>query len=86
MMDTITVRLPEDVAAQLEAESISEEQLGTFLVAALKAWLIRRQAASTLHVEVTKRPWAEAFRDNAVAFVDQLIDENRALFEELARL
>ena len=33
-----------------------------------------------------KRPWPEAFQDSAVDFVDQLIDENRALFEELARL
>jgi len=86
MMDTITVRLPEDIAAQLEAERISEEQLGSFVVAALKVWLIRRQAANTSHAEVTKLSWSEAFRDNAVAFVDQLIDENRALFEELARL
>jgi hypothetical protein len=85
-MDTITVRLPEDIAAQLEAERISEEQLGSFVVAALKAWLMRRQAANTSRAEVTQRPWAEAFRDSAVAFVDQLIDENRALFEELARL
>ncbi|MBI4670264.1 MAG: hypothetical protein HY741_01175 [Chloroflexi bacterium] len=30
--------------------------------------------------------WDEAFRDSAVPFVDQLIDENRASFEELARL
>ena len=35
---------------------------------------------------VNKRPWSEAFQDSAVTFVDQLIDENRALFEELARL
>ena len=85
-MDTITVKLPEDIAAQLEAERISEEQLGSFVVAALKVWLMRRQAANTSHAEVTKRPWSEAFQDSAVAFVDQLIDENRALFEELARL
>jgi hypothetical protein len=85
-MDTITVRLPEDLVAQLEAERISEEQLGSFVVAALKAWLMRRHAASASRTEVAKRPWSEAFRDNAVAFVDQLIDENRALFEELASL
>lgn len=86
MMDTITVRLPEDVTARLEAERISEEQLNSFVVAALKAWLIRRQAASASRAEVIKRPWSEVFQDNAVAFVDQLIDENRALFEELACL
>jgi len=83
-MDTITVRLPEDVVAQLEAERISEEQLGSFLVAALKAWLMRRQAASTSR-GITKRPWSEVFRDSAVAFAEQLIDENRELFEELAK-
>jgi hypothetical protein len=85
-MDTITVRLPEDLVAQLEAERISEEQLGSFVVAALEAWLMRRQTASTSRAKVTERPWSEAFRDDAVAFVDQLIDENRALFDELARL
>jgi hypothetical protein len=34
----------------------------------------------------TRRPWSKAFQESAVAFVDQLIDENRALFEELAQL
>ena len=47
---------------------------------------MRRHAASASRTEVAKRPRSEAFRDNAVTFVDQLIDENRALFEELARL
>ena len=37
------------------------------------------------HIE-HKRPWPEVFQDSAIDFVDQLIDENRALFEELARL
>jgi hypothetical protein len=86
MMNTITVKLPEDVVAQLEAERISKEQLGSFVVAALKVWLMRRHAANISRAKVTKPPWSEAFQDNAVAFVDQLIDENRALFEELARL
>jgi len=84
-MDTITVRLPHYVAAQVEAEQISEEQLNSFLVAAVKAWLMRRQAVSGSRPEVAKRPWSEAFRDSAVTFVDQLIDENQALFEELAQ-
>jgi len=85
-MDTITVRLPGDVAAQLEAEQISKEQLDSFLVAVVKVWLTRRQAAEKSRPKVEKHLWSEAFRDSAVAFVDQLIDENQALFEELARL
>ena len=83
-MVTVTIKLPEDVAARLETEQISQEQLDSFLVAAVKAWLVRRQAEQRCEVE--ERPWSEAFRDSAVAFVDQLIDENQALFEEMARL
>ena len=85
-MDSITVRLPDDVATQLEAEQISREQLDSFLVAAVKAWLLRRRAVERSQPETVKGTWSETFRDSAVAFVDQLIDENRALFEELARL
>ena len=78
-MDTITVRLPKVIATQLEVERISEEDLNTFLTAAVKVWLVRRE-------RLTQRPWSEAFRESAVAFVDQLIDENQTLFEELAQL
>jgi hypothetical protein len=85
-MVNITIRLPEDVAAELEAGRVSEEQLDAFLAAAVKAWLARRQATQREGAEAEKPPWSEAFQDSAVAFVDQLIDENRALFEELARL
>jgi len=78
-MDTITVRLPKVIATQLEVERVSEEDLNTFLTAAVKVWLVRRE-------RLTQRPWSEAFRESAVAFVDQLIDENQTLFEELAQL
>jgi hypothetical protein len=81
-MNTITVRLPEVIATQLEAERISQEDLNTFLVAAVKVWLMRRERPP----KETRRPWSKAFQESAVSFVDQLIDENRALFEELARL
>ncbi len=54
----------------------------TFLVAAVKAWLMRRQTEQRMRVK--ERPWSGAFQDSAVALVDQLIDENQALFEEMA--
>jgi hypothetical protein len=57
-----------------------------FVVSAVKAWLNRRQVSKDIQNIVNKRPWSEAFQDSAVTFVDQLIDENGALFEELARL
>ncbi len=57
----------------------------TVLAAAVKAWLMRRQAEQKTQPEVKERPWSGAFQDSAVTFVDQLIDENQALFEEMAR-
>jgi len=54
------------------------------LMGAIKVWLARRQMVQERHEE--KQPWSEAFRGSAVVFVDQLIDENQALFEEMARL
>ena len=81
-MDKITVRLPKVIATQLETELISQEELNTFLITAVKVWLMRRERFP----DETQRPWSEAFQESAVAFVDQLIDENRGLFEELAQL
>jgi len=81
-MDTITVRLPKVIATQLETELISQEELNSFLITAVKVWLMRRERFS----DETQHPWSAAFQESAVAFVDQLIDENRALFEELAQL
>jgi hypothetical protein len=83
-MVTVTIKLPEDIAAQLEIEQISPEQLDSFLVAAVQAWLTRRQAVQE-QPGAQERPWSEAFQESAVAFADQLIDENQALFKEMAR-
>jgi predicted transcriptional regulator len=85
-MTTITITLPDEVAAQIEAQHISQQQLDAFVVTAVKAWLNRHQAGQHAQHNMNERPWSEAFQDSAVDFVDQLIDENKALFEELARL
>ena len=68
-MDKITVRLPKVISTQLETERINQEELNTFLITAVKVWLMRRERAP----EETRRPWSEAFQDSAVVFVDQLI-------------
>lgn len=83
---TITITLPDEVAGQIEAEHITQEQLDAFVVTAVKAWLNRRQVSKHVQKVVTERPWSEAFQDSAEEFVDQLIDENKTLFDELARL
>ena len=85
-MTTITINLPDEVAAEIAAKHISQKQLDAFVVRAVKAWLNRCQVSKDMQNIVNKRPWSEAFQDSAVDFVDQLIDENKALFEELSRL
>jgi len=85
-MTTITISLPDEMAAQIKAEQISQEQLAAFVVAALKAWLHHRHGNKDLQPVVQGRPWSEAFQDSADAFMDRLIAENQELFEALARL
>jgi len=85
-MTTITITLPDEVAAQLQAKHISQQQLDTFVITAVKAWLNRQQISQEAQNIVQERPWSEAFQGSAIDFVDQLIDENKALFDELARL
>jgi len=85
-MTTMTITLPDDVARQIEAEHISQQQLDAFVVTAVLAWLQRGQVRKDMSPVVQERPWSEAFQERADDFIDQLIDENRALFEELSRL
>jgi len=84
-MTTITINMLDEVAAQIEAQHISPQQLDAFVVAALTAWLNRPRASKDEQRSMQERPWSAAFQGSTVDFVDQLIDENRALFEELSR-
>ena len=85
-MTTMTINLPDEVATQIEAEHISQEQLDAFVVTAVKAWLHHRQVSKGLSHVVQEHPWSEAFQGCADDFMDQLLDENKALFEELSHL
>ena len=85
-MTTITINLPDEVAAEIEAKHISQKQLDAFVVTAVTAWVNRHPISTDVPKSMPERPWSAAFQDSAVDFVDQLIDENKALFEELARL
>ena len=82
----MTITLPDDVAMQIEAQHISQQQLDAFVVTAVHAWLHRRQVNKDVSHVVQERLWSEVFQECADDFIDQLIDENKALFEELSRL
>lgn len=79
-MATLTVELPDHLATEIAAESSAREQLDAFLVGAVEAWLRRRRGS-----DETSASWDGAFTSNATDFVERLIDDNRELFEELAR-
>ena len=81
-MSAITIELPEHLAAELAASKIPAERLNALLVGTLEAWLRRRETTAR---GGEARPWAGAFEDSAVTFVDQLIADNQDLFDELAR-
>jgi hypothetical protein len=85
-MTTITITLPDDMAMQIEAEHINQQQLDAFVATAVRVWLHHRQVSKDMAHVVQERPWSEAFQECADDFIDQLIDENKVLFEELARL
>ena len=78
-MATLTLELPDRLATKLAAEGDARERLEAFLVGAVEAWLRRRRDGDR-----PSRSWDGAFEETAVDFVDQLIDDNRELFEEFA--
>ena len=79
-MATLTVELPDHLATELAAENSAREQLDAFVVGAVEAWLRRRRGSAEASAS-----WEGAFKSDASDFVEQLIDDNRELFEELAR-
>ncbi len=78
-MATLKVEVPERLAAKLAAEDGVREHLEAFLIGAVEAWLRRQTAGGGKSAS-----WEGAFEKPAVDFVDQLVGENRELFEELA--
>lgn len=73
----VTLELPETIARELEAQQVSEQELHTVIIAALRIWLSERA-----NLKVQKMG---LFAESAVPFAKRLIERNRSLFEELAR-
>lgn len=79
-MNQLTIRLPKDISALVEANQISKEQLDAFVIATLKAWLSKPKSNETKPVA-----WENAFHESASDFAERFIRENQALYDELAR-
>lgn len=73
--NTITLELPTPLARRLEKEHVSESELQVLLIVVLETWLNQRAQENGLG----------RFRESAVPFARRLVEQNRALFEELAQ-
>ena len=83
-MATLTIELPDELIAELNNRQISDEFVHLLIVQTIEAWL-RSAPGKTLEQE-TKDGSSSPFSASAIAFVEQLIDENRTLFERLSDL
>jgi hypothetical protein len=82
---TRAVDLPEYLVAELERQQVPDEEVHLVVVRAIEAWLRKRPETLPSSSKMMKER-SSPFAESAILFIDQLIDENRSLFERLARL
>jgi hypothetical protein len=83
-MSTLTIELPETLAQVVRTHNVPVEEVQAVAVIAVENWLRIRPdkiAKGNGHENGHSR-----FSASAVPFVEKLIQENRGLFERLARL
>jgi hypothetical protein len=76
MKSTITLEVPEALALQMDEQRVSEQELQAVLTVMLETWLAQRAGIA--------KPGR--FSQSAIPFAKRLVAQNRALFEELAKL
>ena len=84
-MSQITLDLPEDIIAEIAGQHISEEEVYHVILRAIRDWLDHRAEVSTLAPEAASIS-SSRFAESAIPYADKLIEENRTLFERLAKL
>jgi len=80
MRSTITLELSEALASQMDEQQVSEQELQAVLTAMLETWLAQRASWQETIAEPGR------FSQSAIPFARRLVAQNRALFEELAKL
>ena len=76
----ITLEIPETLALRMDEQQVSERELQAVLTAMLETWLAQRAGRQ----EAVAKPGR--FSQSAIPFARRLVTQNRALFEELAKL
>jgi len=84
-MSQITLDLPEDIVAEIEGQQISEAEVYVVVLRAIRDWLDHRAEVSTFAPRESNIS-SSRFAESAIPYADKLIEENRSLFERLAKL
>jgi len=84
-MSQITLDLPKDIAAEIEGQQISEEEIYDVVLRAIREWLDHRAEVSPPASEGATVS-SSRFAESAIPYANTLIEENRTLFERLAKL
>ena len=79
-MTTITLELPDTLAQQLRQGHVDDKEIQTVAVAAIEFWLANSEQLAALAARSGGR-----FTESGTLFARHLIQQNRALFESLAR-
>ena len=83
-MATLTIELPDELMTELNDRHVSDELIHLLVVQTIKAWLRKVPEISSELEAQDGHP--SPFAKSAISFAEQLIDENRTLFERLAEL
>ena len=78
-MTTVTLELPDTLAQQLRQKQVGEKEIQAVAVAAIEFWV-----ANADQFPATVRASSQ-FTESGASFARRLIQQNRALFETLAR-
>jgi hypothetical protein len=85
-MTTVTIELPEDLTIELQDRHIPNEIVHRIAIQAIKDWLHSEGGTISLPPPENTDGNVSPFAESAIPFVDKLIDENRSLFDRLAKL
>ncbi len=80
---TLTIELPDAVTQELDSRHISPDQVRTFVVQTIEAWL-RLPSTEALNNATMEHP--SRFSESAIPFIEKLVRENRELVERLVQL
>ena len=82
----MTVELPEQIASELKERDVPNDNIQRFIVRSLEVWLrVGYKSDTPQQTNASGTSSASPFSEDAIPFIDQLLDDNIELFEQLAK-